>query len=170
MNDMSKFQRSWLLFKSSISVIFRNKQLLVFPIVIFALTLLITLFFVAPVVLRPTGHGYGEAEHWKAVMEPFFVESHVQTDGRTQFEFAPKPAAIAFGAVLYFVSLFLATFCNVAFTNEVLAALRGNPVSIGRGLRFACAKLKAILLWTLFAGVVGLIIKAVEEKLDFVGR
>ena len=170
MNDMSKFQRSWLLFKSSINVIFRNKQLLVFPIVIFALTLVITLFFVAPVVLRPTGYGYGEAEHWKAVMEPFFVESHVQSDGSKAFEFAAKPAAIVYGAVLYIESLFLPTFFNVAFTNEVIAALSGNPVLIGRGLRFACTKLKTIFLWTLFAGVVGLLIKAMEEKLDFVGR
>ena len=30
MNQMGKFQRSWLLLKSSLSIIARNKQLLVF--------------------------------------------------------------------------------------------------------------------------------------------
>ena len=38
MNAMSKFQRSWLLFKSSLLVILKNKKLLVFPIVIFSMT------------------------------------------------------------------------------------------------------------------------------------
>ena len=43
-------------------------------------------------------------------------------------------------------------------------------MSIPRGLKFAGTKLKAILMWTLFAGLVGLIIKTLEQKLDFVGR
>ena len=53
MNIKSRFQRSWQLFKSSLFIIARNKQLLVFPIIIFCLTMLIMLFFLAPVVLRP---------------------------------------------------------------------------------------------------------------------
>ena len=45
---MNKFQRSWLLLKSSLSVIVRNKQLLVFPAVIFVCTVAIVAFFLAP--------------------------------------------------------------------------------------------------------------------------
>ena len=47
MNKTGRFQRSWLLFKSSVSIIARNKQLLVFPVVIFILTSAIILFFLA---------------------------------------------------------------------------------------------------------------------------
>jgi hypothetical protein len=66
--------------------------------------------------------------------------------------------------------LFLATFFNVAFYNEILAALSGEPVSLGRGFRFAMTRLKAILMWSLLAGVVGLVIKALEERLGLIGR
>ena len=67
MNQLSKFQRSWLLLKSSLSIIARNKQLLVFPIVIFSLTVVIVLFFLAPAVFRPTGYSYTQPEHWQAI-------------------------------------------------------------------------------------------------------
>ena len=69
-----------------------------------------------------------------------------------------------------FVAMFIATFFNVAFYHEILAALSGRPVSIGRGLKFACTRLKPILMWTLFAGLVGLIIKAIEQRLELFGR
>ena len=169
MNDMSKFQRSWLLFKSSISIIARNKLLLVFPIVIFSLTVVIVLFFLAPAVLRPTGYSYTQAEHWQAISQSLFAES-ADAAGQQHSTISFTPGAAAYLVFLYFVSMFFATFFNVAFYNEILAALGGQPVSIGRGLKFAGTRLKAILMWTLFAGLVGLIIKAIEQRLDFVGR
>jgi len=166
---MGKFQRSWLLFKSSISVITRNKQLLLFPIVISVLTLVIILFFAAPAALWPTGHSYTSLEHWQAIGATFFrVSSHATNSSETTFTYSPT--AIAYLVFLYFVSMFFATFFNVAFYNEILAALTGKPVSIGRGLKFACSRFQAIFMWTLFAGLVGLIIKTIERRLDLVGR
>jgi len=58
----------------------------------------------------------------------------------------------------------------VAFYNEILAALSGQPVSLGHGLRYAASRWKAILLWALFAGLIGLLIKFIEQKSDLVGR
>jgi len=58
MDQMGKFQRSWLLLKSSLLIIARNKQLLAFPVLIFSLTVIIVLFFLAPAVFRPTGYSY----------------------------------------------------------------------------------------------------------------
>ena len=173
---MSKFTRSWLLFKSSISVIARNKELLVFPIVISVLSLIIILFFVAPVALWPTGHAYTSFEHWQTVGNMFFtISDNVSHAGRATYVshssgITYSPAAVAYLVLLYFVSMFLATFFNVAFYNEILAALTGKPVSLSRGLKFACSRYQAILMWTLFAGLVGLIIKAMEQKLDIVGK
>jgi hypothetical protein len=71
---------------------------------------------------------------------------------------------------LYFVSMFLATFFNVAFYSEILAALDGRGVSFRRGLRTAFSRLSPILTWSLLAGVVGWIIRALEERLPFAGR
>lgn len=162
---MNRFQRSWLLLKSSLSVIARNKTLLVFPVVIFVCTAAIVLFFLAPPLLRPTGNSYLSAEHWQAVYHSLFT----QTDaGRGQVAFTP--AALVYLAFLYFVAMFIGTFCNVAFYHEILAALTGQPVSIGRGMKFAFSKLGSILMWTLFAGLVGLIIKMIEERMALIGR
>src|SRR5258708_4823412 len=98
-----------------------------------------------------------------------FTQS-ADASGRHGGQTALTPAAIAYLAFLYFLSMFVATFFNVAFYHEILAALGGQPVSVGRGLKFAGSRLGSILMWSLFAGVVGLIIKAIEERLELVGR
>ena len=59
--------------------------------------------------------------------------------------FSLSPIAGVYVAFLYFVSMFVATFFNVAFYNEILAALSGDQVSLSRGLKFACSRWKAIL-------------------------
>jgi len=78
--------------------------------------------------------------------------------------------ALVYLGFIYFVAMFIATFFNVAFYHEILAALTGQPVSVVRGLRFASTKLGSILMWTLFAGLVGLIIKQIEERFALAGR
>ncbi len=164
---MNKLQRSWLLLKSSLAVIARNKLLLVFPITIFLCTTAIILFFLAPPVLRPTGHSYLSAEHWQAIGHSLFRSADAGA-GRSQVVFSPM--AMGYLAFLYLLSMFIATFCNVAFYHEILGALRGEPVSIVRGVRFACSRVSSILMWSLFAGLVGLLIKVIEERMPLVGR
>jgi len=147
-------------------VIVRNKELLIFPIFISAATLVIFLFFFAPAALWPTGFSYFSADHWHALADKYF---HFSGTGKHE-HISLSPIAGVYVAFLYFVSMLTATFFNVAFYNEILAALSGEPVSLSRGLRFACTRWKAILMWALFAGLVGLIIKAIEEKFDFIGK
>ena len=146
-------------------VILRNKELLIFPIFITAATSVILLFFLAPAVLLPTGYSYVSPEHWQALGAKYFQLN--TTHGHQQFHMSPL--AGAYLAFLYFVSMFVATFFNVAFYNEILAALSGESVSLSRGLRFACSRWKAILMWTLFAGLIGLIIKGIEQRFKIVG-
>jgi hypothetical protein len=163
---MNKFKRSWLLLKSSLSVIARNKQLLFFPIVIFICTVAIGTIFLAPPLLRPTGHPYLSGQHWDAIWRSLFTSTGNAQDHRV----ALTPGAAVYFAFLYFVCMFIATFCNVAFYHEILAALGGQAVSIGRGLKFASSRLGAILLWTAFAGLVGFIIRTIEQRLSWVGQ
>ena len=72
--------------------------------------------------------------------------------------------------VFYFVSMFLATFFNVAFYSEIIAALNGKGVSFRRGLSTARSRLPSILAWSLLAGAVGWIIRAIEQRLPLGGR
>jgi hypothetical protein len=189
MGIMDKFQRSWQLFKSSLMVMQQNKKLLAFPILITVFTLFITLLFLVPVAFQPTGHSYGSSEHWSAVGNTLYnvnsLKSSSRADRSALADDAPmprssgdratvlkgvRPLAVGYFAVMYFVSMFCATFLNVAFYKQILNALNGEEVSIGGGIRFAGTKWKIILMWTLFAGIVGFIIKSLEQRFGLFGQ
>lgn len=161
---MGKFQRSWALLGRSFQVMRENKKLLLFPIIITALTLLIAAFFIIPVATMKTGYAITDAAHWKAVGQAlgitFDKNGNMQQGG----------SFYGIAVVIYLASMFLATFFNVAFYHEILAALNGQRVSIGRGFRFAASRIKAIAAWSLFSGLVGLLIKAIEERVGVFGR
>lgn len=180
---MNKIKRSIHLLKASFAILFREKKLLLFPFVASGMALVVALFFFAPVALYPTGHPYSSAAHWSAVGE------------RVTQTFAPHdsgghPVSVGVGAglaggghiifqhgwltlffaIAYFVSMFLATFCNVAFYHEIMQALNGQAVSIRRGFQFASTRWRAVLMWSLFAGLVGYIIRLIEQRVGFLGK
>lgn len=168
---MNRIRRSWDLAKSSVAVLTRHKTLLVFPVLIAFLTLGIAAFFLAPVVFHPTGHSVWSAAHWAGVAKVYLnydASSGPSTDRSVHLQCSTVGGVYL--AVLYFVSLFMATFCNVAFYHEIIAALRGQEVSIPRGFKYAASRWQAVLLWTLFAGLVGLLISWLEERFNWAGR
>ncbi len=176
---MNKIKRSKKLLKAAFQVLFREKKLLLFPVIATALALVVALFFIAPIVLYPTGHSYFSAAHWSALAEkvaPAFAPAHAGPHqpmlmGRNGVAlFTGHWWGAAFFALAYFTSMFLATFSNVAFYHEIMQALSGQAVSVRRGFRFAVARWQAILLWSLFAGLVGYLINAIEERVGFLGR
>ena len=69
--------------------------------------------------------------------------------------------------LLYFLSMFLATFFNVAFYSEIIEALNGRGVSFRRGLNVARRRLPSILAWSLLAGTVGWTLRSIEQILPF---
>lgn len=162
---MSRFQRSWSLFTCSVAVIRANRKLLLFPIMITFLMFVMAMFFIVPVAFWSTGHAYTELAHWQAVAHRWV--SWGEAEGGTV---KVNPAGYGLLAGIYLVSTFLATFLNVAFYSQILSALRGQPVSISGGLRLASARIRAIIAWSLFTGVVGLIIKSLEERVGIIGR
>jgi hypothetical protein len=182
---MDRFQRSWELFKSSLAVMARNKTLLAFPILIAALTIFLVMLFLTPVAFQRTGYSYSSAEHWKAVGNTIYnvdAQSNqngaVYADGSTRSYTSNqnisvrgvRPLALGYFVLMYFVTMFTATFLNVAFYREILNALNGGPVSLAEGVRFAAGKWKIILMWTLFAGLVGFLIKTLEQRFGIIGQ
>jgi Family of unknown function (DUF6159) len=195
---IDKFHRSWELFKASITLTLRHRKLLWFPVLTACLTALIGLFFLSamalPVVLHHTGYHLNQKEHWQALKEHY-----LPAPGPAKFSGPDAPASRAlivlltgqsaaagqagqpaaarglpWGSlgllVLYFVSMFLATFFNVAFYSEIMAALDGRGVSFRRGLATARSRWSSILAWSLLAGVVGWIIRTIEQRLPLAGR
>lgn len=173
---MGKIGNSWSLLKSSLAVIGGNKKLLLFPAMTTLLSVGILLFFIAPVALQSTGHRYNDSAHWKSVASTVFTEQSMKDAAAApagekrdqQLEFTGK--ANVYLALIYFASMFLATFFNTAFCHEILGALRGEPVSLLGGLRFAAGKSVSILMWSLLAGIVGYLISELERRLSFIGK
>jgi hypothetical protein len=195
---ITKFKQSWELFKASISVTLRYRKLLWFPVLTTFLTAFIALFFLSamalPLVLHHTGYHLNQQQHWVALKHYYLPEPAVQpkpqppasasvllrillTGHSAAADKSAHPAAthgFPWGSLcllaVYFVSMFLATFFNVAFYSEIIEALNGRGVSFRRGLSVARSRLPSILAWTLLAGLVGWIIRKIEERLPFVGR
>ena len=191
---MNKIKRSWILLGCAWSAIRKNKRLLWFPMVTLFLTLPVFVFFLATPLLWPTGHAYTDAAHWQAVAERFVVPYNPVAKTTATTGMAPatqganagksvtasmdmhmeaatvKPFGLVYLTMIYLVSMFLATFFNVAFFGEIIHALNGHEVSIKRGLHLAATRWRAILYWSLLAGIVGIVIKQLEERFGFVGR
>lgn len=173
MNLLQRFKNGFVLLANSFRVIKANPRLLLFPLATAGLTIVIGGLFMTPIALQPSSHKYTEAAHWAEVGSRLIVISapnaYDLAKGRDR-HVAPSYAALSYFVLAYFLSMFLATFFNVAFVHEIFDALDGNPVSVREGIQFALTKLKPILMWTLFAGIVGMAIKALEEKFGFFGR
>ncbi len=151
---MGKFATSMDLLKRSVTVIRENKKLLLFPLIVSTCILIMAAFYLAPVVLASTVHTWFDAK----------------PSAGGGLSASLKPAGYLLLAGLYLLSMFIATFFNVAFFHEILHALDGRSVSVRRGVRFAASRLRAIAIWSLFAGLVGLLIGALEERIGMFGR
>lgn len=160
---MKALKTSCNLVKRSLFVVAQNRSLLIFPVIAVVFICIIGLFFIGPFILKDTGHALATSAHWKALLDQ--LETMAE-----QKDVAKGAISFAWFAVCYLASMFLATFFNVAFYNEIIQALNGNRVSVARGIRVAAGKIRQILAWSLFAGSVGLAIRTIEDKLNFIGR
>ncbi|HEY4417300.1 MAG TPA: DUF6159 family protein [Verrucomicrobiae bacterium] len=179
---MKKIDRSLRLLKAAFAVLFREKKLLLFPIIATGLALVVALFFIIPIALYPNGQPLLSSAHWSVLGHELAqnltpsVAGH-KPGGQTITPQSANPMFFSDAGwlapicvLLYFTSMFLATFANVAFYHEIMQALNGQPVSIRRGFRFAATRWRAILMWSLFAGLVGYLLQAIEARLGFLGR
>ncbi len=128
---------------------------------------MIALFFLAPVVLVLLSPHWVQGNALQGLTDRLGFLRFRQ--GGT-FNFQIQPIGSLLLAGMYLVNMFLATMSSVAFNSEILEALGGRPVSIRHGIEAACQRWKSVLLWSLMAGTVGLLIRALEERLSFLGR
>jgi len=178
MNAISKFRRSWALAQICFTVLGRNKKLLVFPVVTFCFWVVMIALFFAP--LAVAGISLSRSSHPVPPSKTALlnvdvtgpVAMHVP-DSRSGFNGNLNVAVTGrwiFWLTIYVGAMLVSTFANVAFYHEILSALRGGNVSVRNGISFALSRWKSILLWSLFAGFIGLIIRTIEEKVGFIGK
>lgn len=158
MNLFNTTQRSWKLLQSSIFVIRKHPKLFLFPFLIGGFTIVVAAFFMSPLIVTTVKH-------------PPFAPGYSTLITAHGIAMPRLPSWVyGYCLLLYPLSMFCATFCNVAFYSQILAALNGDKVSIRRGFQIAVGRIKTILVWSLFAGLVGALIREIESRLGFVGR
>ena len=134
--------------KASAAVLRSDKSLLVFPLLSGLCTLLVAASFLIPVGLMAIGDGHAGA--------------------RVEEGMSAGAYLLMFG--FYLVQYFVIIFFQTALTGVALMHLRGEPTSVAAGFALARARLPQILGYALIAATVGLLLRALQERLGFVGR
>ena len=142
----------WQLLSQSWAIVRRDKSLLLFPVMSSLACLVVVASFVLPVVLSVdlrqlfNNNRQGGAQAWQNV--GFY--------------------ALVFA--FYFANFLVIVFFNTALVSCALMRFSGGEPTVGDGLRTACDRLPQIVGWALLSATVGLVLKAVEDRLSFLGK
>lgn len=139
-----RFSNSVALMKASANVLKMDKKLMVFPLLSGVATLMVTATFIAPLVaLGGTGVlAEGDGGYLEYSVAFFF----------------------------YLVQYAVVFFFNSALVGAALIRLDGGDPTISDGLAIASKRMGPILGYAAVAATVGMILRAISERVGFVGR
>lgn len=143
---MGRIRRGWQLTKKSWAVIRADRSLLLFPVLSAAFGIVAFLIIWTPAVAW--GLSLSESE---------------------QQNLQGNPIVYAVVVLSAYVSVALASYFNVALASCATRALNGENTTVGEGLRAANGRLGPILGWAALATTVGLILRALEQRFQFIG-
>jgi hypothetical protein len=135
-----RLENSWRLVKASWNVLRADKELLVFPIVSGAATLIVTLTFFFPSLFLLRGSG-----------------SFTRGDG---FD----PLWILFMAAFYVIQYTIVFFCNTALVGAAMIRLKGGDPTLGDGFRIAFERFGQIVVYAFISATVGMILRWISER------
>jgi hypothetical protein len=141
---VGRIGRGWAMTKMSLRVIRKDKEILIFPVLSGLMTILILASFVGGMFFTG-GLSGADSESIKWVFYVFF-------------------------AVFYFVSFFITIFFNACMIGCATIRMNGGDPTVRDGFRIAGQNIGRILAWALFAATVGLIIRAIQKRVGFIGR
>jgi hypothetical protein len=134
-----KFTRSWSLVKASAAVLRADKELLWFPVISSIAAMLVAATFLVPSFLSGLFDGGAGA------------------------------ASIVVGFLFYVTQFTVIFFFNNALVGAALIRLEGGDPTVADGLRIARERFGAIVGYAVIAAVVGLLIKALEQRSEWLG-
>ena len=76
----------------------------------------------------------------------------------------PNASSIVVAALVMFCATFFTIYFNTGLTASVLELAHNRPVSVGRGIALANARIGVILQWTAISVTVGLLMRALRER------
>lgn len=141
----TRLSRSWSLIKSSGSVLRKDKELLVFPLLSTIASILIVASFAIPLFTSGTLEGLDRDD-------------------------ADRTLLAALGFLFYICQYFVMFFFNAALVGAAMIRLDGGDPTVADGLRIASSRFGSILGYALIAATVGMILRMIEERAGFIGR
>ncbi len=141
----AKFARSWSLVKASAGVLRQDKELLVFPAISVAASLLVMASFILPLFGLLDFKALQQGER-----EPVWLYAWV--------------------FLFYLAQYFVIFYFNTALVGAAMIRLRGGDPTLRDGLRIAWSKAGKILGYALIAATVGMVLRAIEERAGTIGK
>lgn len=143
------FRRSYHIFREALTVLARDKELLLFPFLsgIFAILAFVTMVFAG----------------WTS---GFFLR--IANAGERSLEANVLGYAALF--VWYFVSWFIVLYFNVAVVHCARMRLDGGDPTLADGFRASNAHLGRIVAWAAISATVGLILKIIADRSRLLGK
>lgn len=138
------FSRSMEIFRESLGVLKKDKELVLFPIISSLVMLLLTATFFIPV---------------------FFIS------GIRNGEFdSANPLYYVLLFIFYLVGYFVVVFFNTGLIACAQIRLSGGDPTFSDGMRYAAANLGKIAGWALISATVGMILQAIRERGGIIGK
>jgi len=139
---MNKISTTWELAKVSWGVLRDDKELALLPVLSAICAILVSATFFLPLIVAPKLLSLGH----------------------------PGPLQY-FGAFLfYFANYFVVIFFNTALIHAATIRLRGGHPTLSDGIGFAWEHVVSIAQWAVVAATVGMILRAIEERVGWLGR
>lgn len=135
-----RIKRSFDLVRASVHVLQQDRQLLWFPVI--------------------------SALAWLAVVAAFALPLF----GIAAFDGIGKGGLYSTAFLFYVVQYFVIFYFNTALVGAVMLRLDGGTPTLRDGLRIANGRFGATLGYAVIAATVGVVLRAVQERLGFVGR
>ena len=142
---MSRMSNSWAMLKASSTVLRLDTELLIFPLLSTLSVILITVLLAAPMVF------FGGVEALEALDDPRYL-------------------VYSGGFVYYLILYTVIFFFNTGLVGATLIRLDGGDPTVGDGMNIAIKKLPAILGYATIAATVGMVLRAIEERVGVLGR
>jgi hypothetical protein len=152
---MGRLSRSWELVTASFSILWVDKQLLMFPVISGVSCVIVTLLLLA-----------GGA----AIFQPPLgnLSALIPRDDPQAFVGSPEVMGALF--LLYLANYFVIIFFNVALVGVANSRLTGGSWTFDQGLQLAWKRKWVILQWAFIAATVGMVLRALSERAGFIGR
>jgi Family of unknown function (DUF6159) len=142
-----RLSRSWNLVKASAAVLSQDKELLVFPLISSLATALVLAAFALPLL------GLGALDG---------------LSGGRGGVVSTGVYVVAF--LFYLAQYFVIFFFNTALVGAAMIRLNGGDPTVKDGLAIATSRIGSIFGYALIAATVGVVLRAIQERVGFLGR